>query len=262
MIGIYKITSPSNKVYIGQSINIKKRWINYKNLHCKRQPKLYNSFIKYGPENHKFELIEECLESELFDKEIFYKQQFINKFGWRLALFCEIFDQKSGGIRSEETKQKMSKAKIGKKLSEETKLNISKAKKGLIVNNQWAKNISKGKKGFKHTQETKDKIREGNLNKIYSKESKNKISKANKGKKRSEEICQKISIGKKGKKQPKSFFEKKNKSIIQYDLNDKEIKKWNSIKEAADFIGIDSGTLTACLKGRQKTCKNYKWKYE
>ena len=31
MIGIYKLTSPSNKVYIGQSLNIKNRLSKYKN---------------------------------------------------------------------------------------------------------------------------------------------------------------------------------------------------------------------------------------
>lgn len=30
--GIYKITSPSGKVYIGQSNNIIKRWITYKSI--------------------------------------------------------------------------------------------------------------------------------------------------------------------------------------------------------------------------------------
>jgi len=35
MIGIYKITSPSNKVYIGQSINIEKRFKSYKRYDCK-----------------------------------------------------------------------------------------------------------------------------------------------------------------------------------------------------------------------------------
>ena len=30
MIGIYKIVSPSGKVYIGQSTNIERRWKEYK----------------------------------------------------------------------------------------------------------------------------------------------------------------------------------------------------------------------------------------
>jgi group I intron endonuclease len=58
--GIYKITSPSCKVYIGQSINIKKRWNHHKGNYNKEQPKLHRSFNKYGTENHIFEIIEEC----------------------------------------------------------------------------------------------------------------------------------------------------------------------------------------------------------
>ena len=37
MIGIYKITSPNNRVYIGQSINIEKRFIGYKRMYVKNQ---------------------------------------------------------------------------------------------------------------------------------------------------------------------------------------------------------------------------------
>ena len=61
MIGIYKITSPNNNIYIGQSINIEKRFVQYKKLRsCCNQIKLYNSFVKYGVDNHIFEIIEEC----------------------------------------------------------------------------------------------------------------------------------------------------------------------------------------------------------
>ena len=37
--GIYKITSPTGKIYIGQSANIKSRITNYKNARCKCQQK-------------------------------------------------------------------------------------------------------------------------------------------------------------------------------------------------------------------------------
>jgi predicted GIY-YIG superfamily endonuclease len=45
---IYKITSPSEKVYIGQSRNIQRRVKNYKRIDCKQQTILYNSINKYG----------------------------------------------------------------------------------------------------------------------------------------------------------------------------------------------------------------------
>ena len=62
MVGIYKITSPSGRVYIGQSVNIEKRFLSYsKLLRCKTQIKLFRSFLKYGVINHIFETIEEDL---------------------------------------------------------------------------------------------------------------------------------------------------------------------------------------------------------
>jgi len=67
--GIYKITSPSSKVYIGQAKDILKRWKFYKTLNCKSQTILYYSLIKYGAELHTFEIIEECKFSELNERE-------------------------------------------------------------------------------------------------------------------------------------------------------------------------------------------------
>lgn len=53
IIGIYKITSPSGKIYIGQSRDLDKRLKSYKcgSSKTKGQPKLYNSFEKYGIDN-------------------------------------------------------------------------------------------------------------------------------------------------------------------------------------------------------------------
>lgn len=48
MIGIYKITSPKQRIYIGQSTNIKKRFNHYNRLLCEKQRILYRSFLKYG----------------------------------------------------------------------------------------------------------------------------------------------------------------------------------------------------------------------
>lgn len=70
--GIYKITSPSGKIYIGSSINIERRLLNYKYLQCKQQPKLFNSLKKYGPGNHHFEVIEECKVEELISREKYW----------------------------------------------------------------------------------------------------------------------------------------------------------------------------------------------
>ena len=78
MIGIYKITSPSGKVYIGQSRDIERRWKEY-SIHKnkqKEQTAIYNSLKKYGKENHIFEVIEECYLKELNEREIYYIEKY------------------------------------------------------------------------------------------------------------------------------------------------------------------------------------------
>lgn len=76
MIGIYCITNLVNgKKYIGQSKNIDRRWEEHKK--CKDNKKdnlklLYQAIRKYGVDNFKFELIEECSPEELNEKEIYW----------------------------------------------------------------------------------------------------------------------------------------------------------------------------------------------
>jgi len=73
MIGIYKITSPTKKVYIGQSVNIERRFKEYKRSLAKGQVLLNRSFLKYGIERHKFEIICECEITELNNKERYFQ---------------------------------------------------------------------------------------------------------------------------------------------------------------------------------------------
>jgi group I intron endonuclease len=56
--GIYKITNPKGAIYIGQSKNVNERLTRYKKLQCcKSQHLLYRSFLKYGVNNHNFEIL-------------------------------------------------------------------------------------------------------------------------------------------------------------------------------------------------------------
>lgn len=73
MIGIYKITNKANnKIYIGQSIHIEKRWSEHRSYYMDTNTPLYNAIQKYGLNNFNFEVIEECAVSELDNKEIYY----------------------------------------------------------------------------------------------------------------------------------------------------------------------------------------------
>lgn len=52
--GIYKITSPSGKIYIGQSIDIKRRWLDYKTrVNCTQRA--LRRYLK-NPEKNKTNL--------------------------------------------------------------------------------------------------------------------------------------------------------------------------------------------------------------
>lgn len=76
MIGIYKITNLINgHQYIGQSINIGRRWKEHR---CTAASGLYNEYplyraiLKYGIENFEFSVIEECSKEELNEKERYW----------------------------------------------------------------------------------------------------------------------------------------------------------------------------------------------
>lgn len=148
MIGIYKITSPSGKIYIGSSINIEKRIKYYKSLNCKGQTKLYNSIQKYGWENHLFEVICECTKDLLYIKERHYGE-FYEVLGTQgLNLILPKNGQEKVGV-SEFTRIKMSNSKLG------------------------SKNTFYGKT---HTNETKEKIKNFQTGRKHTIEHRNKVS--------------------------------------------------------------------------------------
>lgn len=75
--GIYKITNLlTGDCYIGQAIDINKRWKE----HCKcglgidtpLGNKLYKAMMDYGLQNFAFEILEECPKQQLNEKEKFF----------------------------------------------------------------------------------------------------------------------------------------------------------------------------------------------
>lgn len=141
MIGIYKITSPTKKIYIGQSVNINIRFKQYYRLMCKKQVKVYRSFIKHGVKNHLFEVIEECKLEQLNEKERFWQEHYNSM---EKGLNCSLVSTKNKKfVHSQESRNK-----------------ISKTRTGIIFSKSHKENIRRARTGTSLTLETKNKLSE------------------------------------------------------------------------------------------------------
>jgi group I intron endonuclease len=134
--GIYKITSPNGKVYIGESFSLKDRCKYYLNPNrIKKQRGIYNSIMKYGIENHILEIKELCSEEMLLERERFW-QEFYDSVENGLNCHYTPTNEKKKHL-SLETIQIISEKSIGefnafygKKHTEESLLKISQSSKG------------------------------------------------------------------------------------------------------------------------------------
>lgn len=182
--GIYKITNPKNRVYIGQSIDINKRFRAYSNLQCERQCKLYNSLKKYGWENHKKEIVYICESDKLNELEIYFITLFNSiKNGLNLRY--------GGGSKAKHSlesieKMKKPRPKPRPPISVETRLKLSIAGKNRILTEEHKRKISEAHKGKSKSKEHVLKFLETQKN--------NRIGKIhfNSGKKHSEDCRQKM----------------------------------------------------------------------
>lgn len=213
---IYKIESPSGKIYIGKTINLKNRMNDYKNLSCKNQPRLYNSFLKYGFDEHIIEILVEGIDDE--DELNYAEQYFIEEYDsfdteWGLNLTSG----GEGGNLSEETKRKIGLANKGKIRTEERKRKQSEAIKG-------EKNPMFDKK---HSIESKKKMSEAKLGKINGELN--------------------PMYGKVGKLNPIS------KTCYVLELNKKIIYEFESASLCSKYFNCDYSHLTKICKGIKKT---------
>lgn len=267
MIGIYKITNPKGRVYIGQSTNIEKRWNYYfKLLLYSSQPKLERSLKKYGSGKHKFEIIEQCSVELLNERERYWQDHFnVLKEG----LNCMLQPVKAKrGVFSTASKNKMSKSKKGHSM----------------YNKEWREKISLGNKGRIQSKEERDrrkvpkpkgfgqkisKILKGKINngKIFSKEIRNKMSNSHKGKKFTKEHCLNIGKAKLGNQYLKGFKysqESKDKISLSKSIPILCIETnsiFKNIDHASKEMNITQNIIRNICKGRREKAKGYSFKY-
>jgi group I intron endonuclease len=142
---IYKITSPTGRIYIGKTKRLKTRIWEYRWRSKKRKSIIHDSIKGYGWDTHKLEIIEECDDVFLNEREIFWIKK-LNSFYLDNILGMNMTKGGDGGgqkwMHDIERRKKQSENRkgvngtfYGRKHSEETKKQIGElARKRNIAN--------------------------------------------------------------------------------------------------------------------------------
>ena len=210
----------NGKSYIGMtSLEPKERWNSgwgYKN-----QPKIWSD-IQNSDWNKDWE---HSIIGQFEDK-----QEALNL----EEMFIRLFDSTNDGYntstygsgnyeRTEETKKRMSEAKIGITFSEEHKKKISESKIGITFSEEHKKKLSEALSGEKNP----------NFGKHFSEEHRKKISES-----------------------------KGVNGILQFSKEGELIAEYPSIAEAGRQTGCKNQSICKCCKGERKTCGGYIWRYK
>lgn len=261
--GIYLITNlANNKVYVGQSIDL---WTRINEGYLQKLPKnkghnryLQRSWIKYGEDNFKFEVIEYVEIDDLNERETFWIKRYQscnNKFGYNMI---PQGGSNRGQIVSEETRKKISKANkgknnsmYGKSHSEDVKQMISDLNSIAIVQLDVDGNFIKEWKGAKEAADYYD---------VYPTPIRCVL------RKKTYTSCGFIWVYKdeydEGKFNIEDHFKEKSelqKPVIQFDVNGNFIKKFNSISHAFKETNIYN-IWGAC--NNRKIAGGYFWMYK
>lgn len=278
---IYKITNKiNNKIYIGQTVNYKRRFAEHKRQRSGNEPEkiLYQAFSKYGIENFNFELIEEC--ENYNEREIFWIKYYNSLVpnGYNMTEGGEnppVFHGEDHYMATHTWKdidniiQLLQNSNLSiEEIAEKTKYNASSINR-----------INKGELWFKENltyplraKITKSFLHEQALNIINDLKNTTLTQK---------EIAKKYNVsrttvtainnGQNHKQNNLSYpIRKKNqiedskKPVYQYDLNNNFIQEFESAAAAGRALGKERGGshISACATGKAKTAYGYIWKYK
>jgi hypothetical protein len=266
--GIYRITSPSGAIYIGQCLDYVRRKGRYFTDRLARHPRLHVSVLSTGIETHVFEFIHECKPEELNFWERHYQDLYDACGENGLNCMLTATDEKPGKVIwaatiekyrengrrtaatvpwTEERKAKISKSLTGRKLSPEHIAKMVESNKGRKLS---AESIQKGletkaitvaERGFYHSEETRAKIGKTKIGNTY---------------------CLGKKLPPRGAPSDETRLKLREALKIRYQtmpvpgskivLNTETGVYYDTVKEAAKSIGITDTSLRARLKGRTR----------
>lgn len=255
---IYMLTSPSGKSYIGQSIRPEKRYTCFLNINKSYGgSKIDRARKKYGPENFKYEILEEYINED--------KEKVFNKLNELEIFYIRKYDTYNNGYNLTEGGTYNMDEKSIKKNSDSQK--------------EYLKHNVNSFYGKHHTDKTKSILSE-KLKKYYETH-----DSPWKGHHPSEEVRKKISDNAKKRIGDKNAFYGKHHTdeakakiskansipVLQLDKNTNEIiNEFSSIAKAERYFGTKQGysTIVYICKNKKKqgktlrTWKGYKWVYK
>ncbi len=290
-------------VYLITNLINGKKYIGKRSCKCKIEDDIYmgsgkalkRAFLKYGMENFTKEILEICeTEGGAYQREEYYIRLY-NAYNSQ-----EYYNLNMGGVgvmsgikHSEETRKKMSRSKMGKKLTEEAKEKVRKAKMGNNPSEETREKMSRAKIGKKLTEETRRKVSEAsgkkrkcicvNTGKIYgsvveaakdTNSSSNHVSGCCRGtrsatrSKNTNQFLQWAYINEDGSyKIPDEHIPKEiklGKKVMC--LNTMEI--FDSVSDAGREMGCEASNISKCCKGKAKsagkhpvTKEHLRWKF-
>lgn len=243
---IYKITSPSGRVYIGQTINARRRYLGYCSKLAKKQPALFRSIIKYGWAQHSFEIIHELPNDVTQDTLNLYECLYMDAYKDCGVVLLNVKEGGSNGRNS---------ADSIKKANDKWKIWY---KNNPIEGSKWILSSIESRRGKALSDDHKEKLSSSLKGRVFSDDHKNSLSISTRGKKKnySEEFKQ-------SKRDHILKFAGKNKSSVnQYSIDGVFIREWDSITLAACELNICRRGIAGCangIKGR-KTFGGYIWR--
>lgn len=235
---IYKYTSPSGKVYIGQTINEKKRrqkFLNQNNIYA--GPKINEARQKYGVNNFEYEIIfkvSSLIQSEVIDilnqKEIQYIEMFDSYYNG--------YNSTKGGNNtyecSEETRQKLS-----ERTTEYYKTHESVVARPILQYSIYGDFIKEWKSARAAALELN--LEANNITIVCQGKRNQAYDFIWKYKDEFEDIPMKIQIrSKKSSKLP----------VIEYTLEGIETRRWANMTLAAQDLGYSLGNFSTYCNGR------------
>lgn len=219
MWSVYVHIFPNQKYYVGITSKKPELRWGYKGHNYCRQTYLYNAIQKYGWDNIEHDVIAENLTEDEAKK---FEIVLIEKLSCQYPNGYNLTSGGDGvkGFGCFGEKNGM----YGKTHSDETRQKISNSRKNKLVG-----------------------VDNPFYGKTHSEETKKKISDKHKGVKLSKEHIQKI-------------IDSNNKKVYQMDINTGEIiNMYNSIKEAAEILNLDRGSISKCCNGERRSVGCFKW---